>query len=65
LTARHANSADYLAIDHDWDAILHEIDIWYGEVPQSCTAARDNIFQALGWPAKLNRGEGLAFGDAD
>jgi len=65
VNARHANPADYLAIDHDRDTALHEIDIWYGKVSQSRTTFRDNIFHSLGRPAKLNRGEGLAFGDAD
>jgi hypothetical protein len=58
-------AADDLAIDQNRDAALHEIDIWHGEVPQARTAPRDNILQGFGRPAKFNRGESLAFGDAN
>src|SRR5262245_53307757 len=58
--ARYADTADNLAIDHNRDAALHQIDIWHGEVPQARTAPCDDILQGLGRPAKLNRGKSFA-----
>src|SRR5262249_8341169 len=65
IHTRHADAADDLAVDHDWDAAFDQHHPAHGEVFQSYTAARHRVFDRLGRRATLDRGSGLAFGNPD